>query len=118
MSQSAFDDDPDKEPPLDPAAERLQRKLKRLLAVSSLVMVLGFIAVFAAIVYRVTSNDAQAELDAIAATVAIGAGAEVVDIEVAEGRLIVLLRKENGTSLVYMDPATGREIGRTEFVPR
>lgn len=118
MNQSAFDDDPDKEPPLDPAAERLQRKLKRLLGVSSLVMVLGFIAVFAAIIYRVTSGDAQANLDEIAATVGIEANAQVVDIEIADGRIIVLLREENGASLVYIDPATGREIGRTEFVSR
>src|SRR6478735_1566643 len=39
--------------PLDPAAERLRRKLVRLLLVSGGIMMLGFIAVFAAIVYKV-----------------------------------------------------------------
>src|SRR5215207_10091943 len=38
--------------PLDPAAERLRRKLVRLLFVSGGIMMLGFIAVFAAIVYK------------------------------------------------------------------
>src|SRR5688572_22065899 len=42
----------DSDGPLDPAAERLRRKLARLLLVSGGIMMLGLIAVFGAIVYR------------------------------------------------------------------
>ena len=44
------------EAPLDPAAARLRRKLVRLLFVSGGIMMLGLIAVFAAIVYKLNEG--------------------------------------------------------------
>ena len=54
-AMTSFDDTED-EAPLDPAAERLRRKLVRLLFVSGGIMMLGFIAVFAAIVYKLNER--------------------------------------------------------------
>ena len=48
--------DTDDDAPLDPAAERLRRKLVRLLLVSGGIMMLGLIAVFAAIVYKLSER--------------------------------------------------------------
>ncbi|PRD43980.1 hypothetical protein C5748_09050 [Phyllobacterium phragmitis] len=45
------------EPPLDPAMERVRRKMMRLLAVSIGVMLIGLMAVLAAVVYKVTRPD-------------------------------------------------------------
>jgi hypothetical protein len=53
VSSEEFD-----EKPLDPAMERLQGKLKRLVMTSSLIMVLGLGAVLSVIVYRVFLKDA------------------------------------------------------------
>lgn len=46
----AFDDPQEK--PLDPAVERVQRRLRRLMLISGLTLGLGIFAVFAAIIYR------------------------------------------------------------------
>ena len=72
MTHPGLDDDSQTEPPLDPAAERLQAKLKRLLAVSGLIMTLGFVAVFAAIIYRLSDRASPPDASDIAATIAIG----------------------------------------------
>lgn len=68
---SASESDP--EEPLDPAVERVRRKLVRLLMVSSGVMVLGFAAVVAAVVYRVSRDDAPATAEPVDLPVAAAA---------------------------------------------
>ena len=45
------------EEPLDPAMERVRIKLRRLLFWSTLIMVLGLTAVFAAILYKIKQSD-------------------------------------------------------------
>lgn len=50
-------DDTDDE--LDPAVERIRRRLVRLLAVSSGIMVLGFASVVIAVLYRISERDAE-----------------------------------------------------------
>ncbi|MBB2973550.1 hypothetical protein [Mesorhizobium sp. RMAD-H1] len=47
----------DREPPLDPAMERVRRKMMRLLAVSIGIMLIGLMAVLAAVVYKVNRSD-------------------------------------------------------------
>lgn len=106
------------EAPLDPAAQRLQAKLKRLLAVSSLIMVLGFVAVFAAIIYKLTEGGTRPGAGDIAATVAIGKDGQVESMAMAEGRLILLVREGTASRLLYLDPATGQVLGETAFVAR
>ena len=106
------------EPPLDPAAERLQARLKRLLFGSSLIMVLGFIAVFGAIIYRLTSDDSAPEAGRFASTIAIGAEAEVLQTSLTDGVLIVLVRDGTATAMLRIDPVTGRHLSRTDFVAR
>ncbi|WP_075219769.1 hypothetical protein [Acuticoccus yangtzensis] len=49
----------EEEEPLDPAVERVRRKLVRLLLVSSGIMVLGFAAVAIAVFYRISQNSAR-----------------------------------------------------------
>lgn len=51
-------DDEKQEEPLDPAMQRVQAKLRRLLFGSSMIMVLGLLAVFAAIVYKLNEPEA------------------------------------------------------------
>lgn len=53
QEQQAYYPDPNQEPPLDPAMERVRRKMIRLLAVSIGVMLIGLMAVLAAVVYKI-----------------------------------------------------------------
>lgn len=119
MSTSKFDDDDDA--PLDPAAERLQQKLKRLVFFSSLIMVAGFIAVFSVILYKVMgpgSQSAAQKAGEFAATIAVGPDAKVRDVELSDGRLIVLVEEGAASALLQIDPVTGRVLSRTDFVSR
>ncbi|AXS41772.1 hypothetical protein [Breoghania sp. L-A4] len=119
MSTSNFNDGD--ETPLDPAAERLQQKLRRLVFFSSLIMVGGLIAVFSVILYKVIgpgAKPAAISAEAIAATIAVGPDAKVRDIEFENGRMIVLIEEGTATALLQIDPATGRVLSRTDFVSR
>jgi len=49
--------DEDQEPPLDPAMERVRRKMMRLLAVSIGIMLIGLMAVLVAVVYKANRTD-------------------------------------------------------------
>ncbi|HWD12368.1 hypothetical protein P8H26_09700 [Pseudochrobactrum sp. sp1633] len=51
------------EPPLDPAMERVRRKMVRLLAVSIAIMVIGLMAVLAAVVYKINKAPDTAETE-------------------------------------------------------
>ncbi|MEP3049171.1 MAG: hypothetical protein ABJL55_20195 [Roseibium sp.] len=118
MSQPDNRGDGPEEAPLDPAALRIQAKLKRLLLGSSLIMFAGLIAVFAAIFYKINTNKSGPANVAIAATVAVGPDAEVLQATLAEGMMLVLVREGSSTSLLRFDPTTGNPLGRTDFVAR
>lgn len=49
------------EPPLDPAMERVRRKMIRLLVISIGIMVIGLIAVLSAVVYKINQTPDTAE---------------------------------------------------------
>lgn len=51
----------DEEKPLDPALEKIRRKMVRLLVISSSVIVLGLMAVLGSIVYKANKNSAAAQ---------------------------------------------------------
>lgn len=118
MTQPEFNDQEAEDKPLDPAMERVQIKLKRLLAGSSLLMLAGFIAVFAAIIYKINSSDSAGSVDALAATIAIEPDAAVQSMQWVDGWLLVLVKENDGTALLQIDPQTGRVLGRTEFLAR
>lgn len=96
----------------------MQAKLKRLLLGSSLVMVAGFIAVFAAIIYKINTYEADPGEAAFAETVAVGPGAEVLQATLSDGLLLVLVKEGPTTMLIRFDPITGNELGRTRFMSR
>lgn len=118
MSKPDYGEEGPEEAPLDPATQRVQAKLKRLLFGSSLIMLAGFIAVFAAILYKINTYEADPSEAAFAATVAVGPEAEVLQATLSEGLLLVLVREGSGTALLRFDPKTGVRIGRTDFVAR
>ncbi|MEP3278457.1 MAG: DUF6476 family protein [Stappiaceae bacterium] len=117
MNNPAHDND--QEPELDPAAQRIQQKLRRLLMGSSFIMVLGLIAVLAAIIYRINRDDPSAsDTLSLAATIAIDENASIKSVQVDGDRIFVLVDENGATALLMIDAGTGRLLNRTEFVAR
>jgi hypothetical protein len=119
------DHDTEADAPLDPAAERLRRKLVGLLLGSGLIMMLGLIAVFAAIVYKTgllgagdTAREAGpagqvAPAPPAEATIDIPPGTRLVGADLDGGAALLTLQTGDGaTTLLLVDLATGSVLGR------
>ena len=121
----------DGEPPLDPAAERVRRKLARLLLGSFGIMALGLIAVFAAIVYKLSAagegdeTPARSRLAASDAVtpetfdggpIALPAGGEITAIGLDGERALLHVAGPPGSRvLLLIDLRTGAIVGRYEL---
>ena len=108
----------DDEPPLDPAVERVRRKLVRLLIWSFGIMILGLIAVFSTIVYRLTSEttpppDADVDAPAIV-NVSLPKDARVLSTSISGPRTLLLIEVpgERHGQLIVLETDTGKVIGR------
>ena len=94
MSQSEpLDSDDDK--PLDPAVERVRRKLARLMIVSVGIMLVGVMAVLGAVVYKVTEPDAE---ESVVDAIVLPAGAEIAGHSFSEGVATFLLDMPDGST--------------------
>ena len=115
----------DSDGPLDPAAERLRRKLARLLLVSGGIMMLGLIAVFGAIVYRLgmLSEERAGPARAGAAgpvevAIDVPANGRLVAAELEGGRALLTIQDSGGRlSLLLVDLETGATLGRYTLGP-
>ncbi|ATU90516.1 fimbrial protein [Phyllobacterium zundukense] len=114
------------EQPLDPAMERVRRKMIRLLAVSIGIMVIGLMAVLAAIVYKINQpvQEATAPVQSESPGQPLGAalegeaitldpGTRILSHNLSDNTLSLETRLANGTRqiLVY-DVATKRVVAR------
>lgn len=100
----------DADKPLDPAAQRLQQKMRRLVLISSLTMVLGLAAVFVAIIYRINRIDETATRDFVA-SLSVPAGQEVRSATLSDGKIVLLLRAGGSDSLAIFDAQSGEALG-------
>ncbi len=107
------------EPPLDPAQERLRRKLVRLLLFSGGIMMLGLIAVFAAIVYKVGETGRAPPAGSLSAAapaegeIAVPAGYRLVATALAGERALLTLEGPDGGSLLLLvDLKSGAVLAR------
>ena len=112
MSDS-FDNEKQEEE-LDPAVQRVQVKLKRLMLRSTLIMVLGLGAVVAAIIYKVNENadDETAayqvpavvtEADLRRASYPLPLGAKIVGTSLSGSNLAVSYEGQNGGGVLLID---------------
>jgi len=60
MADPEKDTDTEEEKPLDPAVARVHARLQRLMLIAGLTLGLGILAVFLAIIYRITAADDKA----------------------------------------------------------
>ena len=118
--------DDDEEPPLDPAAEKLRRKLTRLLVGSFGIMGLGFVAVFIAILYRTgvfggpeAPPLAVASGAGVSASIPLEAGERVVASDLDGNRILLRVENAGGAeSLILFDASAGQVVGRYRLQPQ
>lgn len=111
-------DDNDKEPPLDAAQLRLQAKLKRMLLWSSGIMLLGLVAVFAAIFYRVYRGESKPAIAfdrPIVQSLPMPEGGRVIESRLDGNRLVVTLETAKGATVLVLDLETMQAIRRLEL---
>jgi len=105
------------EPPLDPAMERVRRRLVRLLIGSFAIMILGLIAVFSTIVYRLNDgagDGAPAGPAPSVAEIALPAGSEILSTSISGQRTLVHIAvpgRPHG-QLIVIETDSGLVIGR------
>jgi hypothetical protein len=121
MSNAALDDEAEK--PLDPAMEKVRRKMIRLLAISIGVMMAGLMAVLFAIVYKMnTRADAPAPETALAAPsgegmmtgeIVLPEGARINSQSLSGNRILFDLSQPDGTrEIAVYDMAAARFVAR------
>lgn len=120
MTQSFNDED---EKPLDPAVERVRRRVMRFIAINLGILFLALMAVAVAIVYRVGSrgDDTAAEAEGGAAstriveqgTIAVPEGSRIVSQSLSGTLLsIEVSSADGGREFVIYDLSTGAVSGR------
>jgi hypothetical protein len=90
--------------PLSPEAQAALSKARRSFRFSISILLLGFMAIALALVYRVMRD---APPPAVAESVAIPAGAQIVSAVVADGAINVTYTVDGVTTLGLFDRATG-----------
>ena len=115
--------DEEQEKPLDPAVERVRRKLVRFVAINLGLLFLALMAVVAAIVYRAgrseeqppvaAAPDVQDPVGLVEGEIALPAGARIAGHSLSGNRVSLLLELAGGgrTLLVY-DVGQGHVVGR------
>jgi hypothetical protein len=113
MTQSKDQDD---DPPLDPAQAAIVRRLRRLMVLSSLIMIAGFLVVFGVIGYRLSTAPQQES--AIEANISLPAGARVLSTATSDGQLVVTIEVGGAVEVRIFDLATLAPRGRMTFQPK
>ncbi|WP_299748039.1 DUF6476 family protein [Devosia sp.] len=110
--QNSGPNGPDADVPLSPEAKAILKKARRSFAISIGILLLGFIAIGFALVYRVMRDSPPPE---VAASISTPAGAEVISAVVADGTVNVTYRIGGVVTLALFDQKTG-ELTRTVVI--
>lgn len=106
MSNIETDDQEDK--PLDPVMENVRRKMMRLQLVSGGIMLLMFMAVLAAIVYKINTRDGKPEAAAASGNLSIPSDAPVkATATLPDGFAVSAVSQSGGQILFYGVMADG-----------
>ena len=104
------------ERPLDPAAERIVAKVRRLMAISALFTGLAVAAVLVVIGYRVFRGEGSAARPADV-SVSLPKGAKLVGTALSEDRLVLTIEVGGQTELHLYDARTLQPHGRIRLRP-
>jgi len=121
MAQPASRDDDEK--PLDPAAERVRRKLVRFVAINLGILFAAVMAVLAAVVYKsgVSAPEEEASVPAAvdvlpSGEIALPSGARILSQSLSGNRLALHVTLAGGAQAIFLyDVAQGRILGRFDI---
>jgi hypothetical protein len=98
------------------AERRVMRKLRGMMIGSSLVMIVGFLAVFGVIAYRLSSGSEKVR--APEASLQLPVGARVLSAAAGEGRLVVTIEVAGATEVRIFDLNTLEPRGKLRLSPQ
>ena len=105
---SNIETDDQEEKPLDPVMENVRRKMIRLQLVSGGIMLLMFMAVLAAIVYKITTRDGKPQAASVTSGVAVPSDAPLkATAALPDGFAVSAVSQSNGQILFYGVMADG-----------
>ena len=121
MARPALDDEDEK--PLDPAVERVRRKLVRFVAINLGLLFIALMAVVGALVYKSrttapptaveTGLDVPSPEGVIEGQIPVPAGARIVSQSLSGNRISLSLELADGSRAIYLyDVAERRMVGR------
>ena len=120
MARPAFDDEQEK--PLDPAVEKVRRKLVRFVAINLGLLFIALMAVVAALVYKsrtVAPPSSEVAVEAPSpegvaeGRIPLPAGAKIVSQSLSGNRISLSLEFSDGRRAIYLyDIAERRIVGR------
>lgn len=124
MAGEALDDTGEK--PLDPAAERVRRKLVRFMAINLAILFAAVMAVVLAVVYRsVTASGPETPPlsdvpgEPIAGAIPLPAGARIVSQSLSGDRLAIDTELSGGGRAIFIyDLRARRVVGRFDVTPQ
>lgn len=125
MAGPAASHDRDEEQPLDPAAERVRRKLVRFMGINLGILFAAVMAVVLALVYKTMTQPRGADAgqttsqaEDIAGQVVLPQGARIVSHTASGDRLTLHVQLSDGSEaiLVYDMGQGGRQAGRFDIV--
>jgi hypothetical protein len=108
------------EKPLDPAVLQVQQRLRRLMLIAGLTLGIGILAVLIAVVYRITAmgnRGSPATGTPAVAAASIPTGSRLVSTTAAGDRIVLTYEHPEGTTLIFVDAATGQAVGRLNLSP-
>jgi hypothetical protein len=114
MSHPILDDPQDA--PLDPAVIKVEQRLRRLMLVGGLTLGLGILAVLGGIVYRISLAGSK-PLPAAPMEAKVPAGARLLSTTIGEGRIVMTYEAGGGTTLIFVDAASLKPLGRLDLKP-
>lgn len=119
--------DKDDEKPLDPAVEKVRRKMIRFMGVNLSLLFVALMAVVGAIVYKSrTAEPMPSEMSGLAVpsqgmiegSIALPVGSRAISQSLSGERISILVEEADGKQVVYVfDMALGRMIGRFDIAP-
>lgn len=123
MTNPNFPDEEEK--PLDPAVEKIRRKMVRLLFISSSVIVLALMTVLGSIVYKASKNSATAEIPAASPqsavmlarqTVTLPTGFTLESTTVDGNRIWFMGTVDSKHMMIAHDIATGKTLTEVSVI--
>jgi hypothetical protein len=117
LAQQPFDDSEEK--PLDPAAERVRRKLVRFVAINLGLLLAAVMAVLIAVVYKTVETPSVPDGAVAEAEIALPDGARMIGHGFTDGKLSIDAELADGSRMILLyDVAAQRIVGRYAVTAR